>query len=112
MLLRRFLLTGALLSLAGPLLVAMETCPAMPGMPGLYGLPIRVDCLWGVSVMFCVVPQVFLDFRVETAAMGRQEKKEIQVDFPKPLSCLLFRCQIRFKVFDYFHAEILICVLR
>lgn len=37
MLLRRILLTGALLSLAGPLLVAMETCPAMPGMPGLFG---------------------------------------------------------------------------
>ncbi|XP_027858832.1 complement C1q subcomponent subunit C-like [Xiphophorus couchianus] len=41
MLLRRFLLTGALLSLAGPLLVAMETCPAMPGMPGIPGLPGR-----------------------------------------------------------------------
>ncbi|XP_014892102.1 complement C1q subcomponent subunit C-like isoform X2 [Poecilia latipinna] len=41
MLLRQFLLTGALLSLAGPLLVAMETCPAMPGIPGIPGLPGR-----------------------------------------------------------------------
>ncbi|XP_047204546.1 complement C1q subcomponent subunit C-like [Girardinichthys multiradiatus] len=38
-----FLLTGALLSLAVSLLVAMETCRAtgMPGMPGIPGLPGR-----------------------------------------------------------------------
>ncbi|KAM9361939.1 LOW QUALITY PROTEIN: complement C1q subcomponent subunit C [Symphorus nematophorus] len=38
-----FLVFGALLSLAVPLLVAMETCPAsgMPGMPGIPGLPGR-----------------------------------------------------------------------
>lgn len=43
MLLHGFLLTGALLSLAVPLRVAMETCPApgMPGMPGIPGLPGR-----------------------------------------------------------------------
>ncbi|XP_042366026.1 complement C1q subcomponent subunit C-like [Plectropomus leopardus] len=43
MLYRRFLVIGALLSLATPLLVAMETCPAtgMPGMPGIPGLPGR-----------------------------------------------------------------------
>lgn len=38
-----FLVIGALLSLAIPLLVAMETCPAtgIPGMPGLPGMPGR-----------------------------------------------------------------------
>lgn len=43
MLHRCFLVIGALLSLATPLLVAMETCPAtgMPGMPGIPGLPGR-----------------------------------------------------------------------
>ncbi|KAM4740910.1 complement C1q subcomponent subunit C-like [Anableps anableps] len=39
MILHRFYLTGALLSLAIPLLVAMETCPAIPGIPGIPGLP-------------------------------------------------------------------------
>ncbi|XP_034724324.1 complement C1q subcomponent subunit C-like [Etheostoma cragini] len=44
MMLHRWCLTiGALLSLATPLLVAMESCPAtgMPGMPGIPGLPGR-----------------------------------------------------------------------
>ncbi|KAM9758444.1 complement C1q subcomponent subunit C-like [Menidia menidia] len=43
MLHRCFLVTGALLSLAAPLLVAMETCPStgMPGIPGIPGLPGR-----------------------------------------------------------------------
>ncbi|XP_037830959.1 complement C1q subcomponent subunit C [Kryptolebias marmoratus] len=43
MLLRRFLVVGSLLTLAAPLLVAAETCPAsgMPGMPGIPGLPGR-----------------------------------------------------------------------
>ncbi|XP_078103761.1 complement C1q subcomponent subunit C [Sander vitreus] len=38
---RYFLTIGALLLLATPLLVAMESCPAtgMPGMPGIPGLP-------------------------------------------------------------------------
>nr|XP_046240902.1 complement C1q subcomponent subunit C-like [Scatophagus argus] len=41
MLRHSFVLIGALLSLAVPLLVAMETCPAtvMPGMPGIPGMP-------------------------------------------------------------------------
>ncbi|XP_061584370.1 complement C1q subcomponent subunit C-like [Cololabis saira] len=40
---RCFLVVGALLSLATPLSVAVETCPArgMPGMPGIPGLPGR-----------------------------------------------------------------------
>ncbi|CAJ1051981.1 complement C1q subcomponent subunit C-like [Xyrichtys novacula] len=43
MLHRCIFLVGALLSLAVPLLVAMETCPAtgMPGMPGIPGMPGR-----------------------------------------------------------------------
>lgn len=43
MLHRCFLVIGALLLLATPLVVAMETCPAtgMPGMPGIPGLPGR-----------------------------------------------------------------------
>ncbi|XP_012735388.2 complement C1q subcomponent subunit C [Fundulus heteroclitus] len=43
MLFQRFLLTGALLSLAVPPLVAMETCPStgMPGLPGIPGVPGR-----------------------------------------------------------------------
>lgn len=43
MLHRCILLIGALLSLAVPMLVAVDTCPAtgMPGMPGIPGLPGR-----------------------------------------------------------------------
>nr|SSC14283.1 Complement component C1qC [Channa striata] len=43
MLHRWFLVIGSLLSLAVPLLVAMESCPAtgMPGIPGIPGMPGR-----------------------------------------------------------------------
>lgn len=58
MLIRSSIVIGTLLSLAIPLLVAMETCPAtgMPGMPGMYmGVCLHVYTWLCIFFWFCFV---------------------------------------------------------
>ena len=79
------LVIGALLSLAVPLLVAMETCPAtgMPGMPGLYLCVHAVHVVYLLLLLLFVYtslhPQVSLGCPAKTVVTERKERKDAQV---------------------------------